>query len=242
MEPSPSTQPFFSPTRWSLVLRARGPSPEARTALSDLCAAYWNPVFRHLRGFGIAEDEARELTQSFFAHLLSGDRINTADPAQGRFRSYLLVALRRFLKDRRLADSRMRRGGNIPHEPLETDSPAEPPASPAGPESARFDREWAMAVIARSLDAVAADYAASGRSSLFHQLKPWLEGPAGESSETTTALGLSEGALKVAVHRLRRRFKEAVLHEIRQTLPEDEDPQAELHYLIEVLSSAATAP
>lgn len=238
----PSTRPFFAPTRWSLVLRARGPSPEARSALSDLCAAYWNPVLRHLRGLGIPEDDARELTQAFFAHLLSGDRITTADPERGRFRSYLLVALRRFLKDRRLAEGRIRRGGNIPHEPIETDSPTEPAIPESGSDTVRFDREWAFAVITRSLDAVAADYEASGRATLFDQLKPWLEGQVGESQAIATQLGLSEGALKVAVHRLRRRFKEAVLHEIRQTLPEGEDPATELNYLIEVMSSADTHP
>ena len=230
--------PFFAPTRWSLVLRARGTSPEARAALSDLCAAYWTPVFRHLRGLGIPEDDARELAQAFFAHLLSGDRIGQADPERGKFRSYLLVALRRFLKDRRLAESRVRRGGGVGHEPIELGTPDEPAFQDSGSDTARFDHGWALTVIERSLSAVAADYAGSGRAGLFEQLQPWLEGHAGDPAAAAQALGLSEGALKVAIHRLRRRFREAVLGEIRQTLPEHEDPADELRYLIEVLSSA----
>ena len=233
--------PYFAPTRWSLVLRARGLSPEARAALSDLCAAYWMPVFRHLRGLGIPEDDARELAQAFFAHLLSGDRIAQADPGRGRFRSYLLVALRRFAKDLRAAETRLRRGGGAVHEPIEPGSPNEPAFLESGPETARFDRDWAFAVLERSLEAVSADYLASGRSELFHGLKPWLEGHAGDPAEAARSLGLSAGAFKVAIHRLRRRFREAVLCEIRQTLPEHEDPADELRYLIAVLSSAGPA-
>ncbi|MEY3277367.1 MAG: hypothetical protein RL153_2635 [Verrucomicrobiota bacterium] len=233
--------PFFAPTRWSLVLRARGTSPEARAALSDLCGGYWNPVFRHLRGHGMDDDAARELTQAFFAHLLAGDRIGQVDPERGKFRSYLLVALRRFLKDRRLAESRLCRGGGAVHEPLELGSPDEPAFQDSRSDTARFDHGWALTVIERSLNTVAADYAGSGRTGLFEQLKPWLEGHAGDPAAAAQALGLSEGAIKVAIHRLRRRFREAVLHEIRQTLPDHEDPAAELQYLIEVLSSAGPA-
>lgn len=232
--------PYFVPTRWSLVLRARGASPDARAALSDLCAAYWTPVFRHLRGLGLPEDDARELAQAFFEHLLSGDRIAQADPGRGRFRSYLLVALRRFAKDRRAAETRLRRGGSSVHETIEVGSSNEPAFLESGPETARFDHDWALTILERSLEVVAADYSASGRSALFQGLKPWLEGPAGNPSEAARALGLSDGALKVAIHRLRRRFREAVLCEIRQTLPEHEDPATELQYLIEVLASAGT--
>ena len=184
------------------------------------------------------DDAARELTQAFFAHLLSGDRIGQVDPERGKFRSYLLVALRRFLKDRRLAESRLRRGGGAVHEPLELGSPDEPAFQDSRSDTARFDHGWALTVIERSLNAVAADYAGSGRTGLFEQLKPWLEGHAGDAVRAAQALGLSEGALKVAIHRVRRRFREAVLHEIRQTLPDHEDPTIELQYLIEVLSSA----
>ena len=186
------------------------------------------------------DDTARELTQAFFAHLLSGDRIGQVDPERGRFRSYLLVALRRFLKDRRLAESRQRRGGGITHEPIEPGSPDEPAFQDSSSDTARFDHGWALTVIERSLGVVAADDAGSGRAGLFEQLKPWLEGHAGDPAAAAQALGLSDGALKVAIHRLRRRFREAVLHELRQTLPEHEDPTTELQYLIEVLSSAGT--
>ena len=229
-----ATPPVFpAATRWSLVLRARGPSPEARAALSDLCAAYCEPVYRSLRLQGFDEDAAREVTQEFFAHILQGGYLDRADPTRGRFRSYLLGALRHFLSDIRAKSQRLKRGSGIPAEPL--DESNEPTAEPA---SAQFDRDWATTLMARAIGTLAEEYHRANRTAWFEQLKPWLAGsePPARQAAVAAQLGLSEGALKVAVHRLRKRFREAILHELRQTLPDTDDPEDELRYLIEVLS------
>lgn len=229
-----ATPPVFpAATRWSLVLRARGPSPEARAALSDLCAAYCEPVFRSLRSQGHDEDSARELSQEFFAHILRGGYLDGADPTRGRFRSYLLGALRHFLSDLRAKSHRLKRGAGMSPEPL--DESNEPTAEPA---STQFDRDWATTLMARAIGTLADEYRRANRTPWFEKLKPWLAGsePPARQAAVAAQLGLSEGALKVAIHRLRKRFREAILHELRQTLPDTDDPEDELRYLIEVLS------
>lgn len=233
MSDSVPARPFFAPTRWSLVLRAKGNSPEARAALSELCGAYCDPVLRSLRGRVFDEEQARDLCQEFFAHVLQGSHLDGADPSRGRFRSYLLGALRHFLSDLRERDARQKRGGGVAPESLE-----QVPEPATEPDDAQFDRDWALALMARSLAVLANEYRQGGRSEWFAQLKPWLEGnvPPGHQAEILERLGLSEGALKVAIHRLRRRFRETLLHEIRQTLPADADAAEELRYLIEVLA------
>ena len=220
-----------------MVLRAKGDSPEARAALSELCGAYCEPVLRSLRSRGFEEEHARDLCQEFFAHVLRGHHLDGADPRRGRFRSYLLGALRHFLSDLRERDFRQKRGGGVAPESLEL---VPEPATES--DDAQFDRDWALALMARSLANLTEEYRQGGRGEWFEQLKPWLEGngPPGSQSELSAKLGLSEGALKVAIHRLRRRFREALLHEIRQTLPEGADALDELRYLITVLSREGT--
>jgi RNA polymerase sigma factor (sigma-70 family) len=233
VNPDPLPSRFPATTRWSLVLRARGHSPEARAALSELCAAYYEPVFRSLRSQGLDEDSARELSQEFFAHILQGGYLDGADPNRGRFRSYLLGALRHFLSDLRAKAHRLKRGAGIPTEPLGDSN--EPSVEPA---SAQFDRDWATTLMARAIGTLADEYRRAGRCAWFEELKPWLAGsePPGRQAAVAAQLGLSEGALKVAIHRLRKRFREVVLDEIRQTLPDTDAPEDELRYLIELLS------
>jgi RNA polymerase sigma-70 factor (ECF subfamily) len=218
-----------------LVLRARGETPEARAALSELCGAYWKPVQRHLRNHGHAEEAARELTQEFFAGVLAGGSLAAADPARGRFRSYLLGAVKHFLSDRRERDARLKRAGDRPHEPYVPGD--EEPARTVPPPDAAFDREWALALMGRALDTVEAEHRAAGRAEHFQTLRPWLTGgDAADSTDAARRLGLGANAFKVAVHRIRRRFREAIRAEVRQTLPAEADPEEELRYLVEVLS------
>lgn len=230
----------FRPTRWSLVLRARGPGAEARAALSELCAAYWEPVFRSLHVAGTAEDVAREQAQSFFAKVLAGDGFPGADPARGRFRSYLLGALRHFLNDLRDRERCLKRGGGIPAESLDDEDFPEP-ADPSGAvRDSDFDRSWAMAVMSRAMSAVEKDLTDAGKGAQFVALRPWLAGTpdADAQARVRSELGLSDGALKVAVHRFRRHFREAVRAEIRQTLPDGGQVEDELRYLVEVLGNS----
>jgi RNA polymerase sigma-70 factor (ECF subfamily) len=232
----------FHTTRWTMVARARGDAPEARAALGDLCEAYWMPVYRFLRREGRDDDTSRELAQAFFEQLLAKGTLEKADPEKGRFRSYLLGALKHFLSDRRRAEGRLKRGGDAVIESLDDD---EAPmggefSEPAGsPPDAWFDRQWALAVMARALAGVEQFFRDSGKLEQFEQLKPWLVGDAEGVSQSTAAaaLGISPGAVKVAIHRLRQKFGDAIRREIADTVESEAEVQEELRYLIEVLES-----
>jgi RNA polymerase sigma-70 factor (ECF subfamily) len=234
----------FAPTRWTQVLRARGNTPESQRALGELCEAYWQPIFRFLRSEGRDEDTARELTQEFFARLLAKHGLDRVDPERGRFRSYLLGAVKHFLADRRDQEHRLKRGGGISLESLELPdgndtSPALQVADPAAmPSDHTFDREWAVAVMDRALTALQKDYAQNGNTTHFEMLKPWLEGDSADLSQAETAarLKISEGAIKVAIHRLRKHFRETIRAELAQTVNTASEIDEELRYLVDVLS------
>jgi RNA polymerase sigma-70 factor (ECF subfamily) len=231
----------FAPTRWTLVLRARGESVEARGALSDLCEAYYQPVFRFLRREGRAEDAARELTQEFFARLLARGGIGAADPQRGSFRSYLLGAVKHFLSDQRDHERRAKRGSGATPESLDAEEAGSPALQVAdgasAPDDAVFDRAWALAVMDRALNSLAAEFASEGKADQFVALKPWLAGDAQSlrQSEAAAHLGLSESAVKVAIHRLRKRFRELIRAEVGQTVDDAAEVDTELKYLVEVL-------
>jgi len=239
---APRTSPF-APTRWTLVLRARGESVESRAALSELCEAYYQPVLRFLRREGREEDAARELAHDFFARVLAGGAFDGADPERGRFRSYLLGALRHFLADQRDHARRLKRGGGIAPEsldvPVGTDtSPGFQIADPAATaREADFDREWALTVMDRALSSLRKEFAEAGKLDEFDTLKPWLMGDAATGSQADAArqLGLTEGAVKVMIHRLRKRFRVVVRSEIAQTLHDPLCVEEELRHLIEAL-------
>lgn len=241
--PDDSTASAFHATRWTLVMQAQGDTHESRTALSELCAAYWNPVFHFLRREGRNDDDSRELAQEFFARLLARGSIGEADRTKGRFRSYLLGALKHFLSDRRRNEGREKRGGDVVHESLDApaseDSPGLQIADPSAefPDK-QFDREWAHAIMGRSLDAVQTAFEKAGKGAQFELLKPWLVGDTDNLSQADAAakLGVSTGAIKVTIHRLRKDFRSAVEAEIAQTVPSDDDVEGELRYLVEVLS------
>jgi RNA polymerase sigma-70 factor (ECF subfamily) len=240
--PDPGFNGFLT-TRWTQVLATRGDSVEARQALSDLCAAYYAPVVAFLRREGRDADAARELAHEFFARILQGTAFDRADPARGRFRSYVLGALKHFLASRRVHELREKRGAGAPHEPLPADTEtamANPLPAPGVPvPDAAFDREWAMRVLERALDALQREAAMAGDPQAFEALKPWLTGddPGQVQAEVAARLGLTEGAVRVAIHRSRRRFREAVQAEIAQTLHDPGDAADELRHLIAAVSS-----
>ena len=224
-------------TRWTLVLRANASSPEGKAALSDLCEAYYQPVFVFLRRMGFDADTARDHAHSFFTHLLQRG-FPGPDPDRGRFRSYLLGAVKYFVGDLLDRAWREKRGGGVEHESLNPGnegSPAlmigDPAATPA---PVLFDREWAVTVMNRAVAALAAEHPGE-RAAQFEMLRPWLMGDAAAShAETANALGMSEGAVKVTVHRLRKRFRELLRQEIAHTLTDDSDVEDELRYLCSV--------
>ena len=241
MNETPS--PPFAPTRWTLVLRARGESSEGRAALSELCEAYYQPILRFLRYEGRDEDAARELAHEFFQRVLAGRGFEGADPGRGRFRSYLLGALKHFVSDNRAHSNRRKRGGGAPLESLDasagTDtSPGLQVPSPTAPNSdACFDREWALAIMDRALAVLQKEFTDAGKPNQYDILKPWLVGDTSAHSQAEAArqLDLSEGAVKVTIHRLRKRFREAVRSEIAQTLRDPKLVDEELGHLVEAL-------
>jgi RNA polymerase sigma-70 factor (ECF subfamily) len=230
----------FAETRWTLVLRSQGDSPEARAALGELCESYYEPVRAFIERSGGAGDSVRDLTHEFFAGVLANQNLR-ASPHRGRFRSYLLGAVKHFLSDQRDRALALKRGGGVVHVPLDTgtETAAEvdiPDPSAATPDR-EFDRRWALTVVDRSLARVASEFAASAKSAVFETLKPWLTGDVAGTSQAAAAaaLGISEGAVKVAIHRLREKFREAVRAEIAQTVESDADIKSELNYLLSVL-------
>ena len=246
LETSPGTTPplgGFVPTRWTLVLRAQGVTTESRAALSDLCGSYYEPVRRFLQREGRDEDAARELAQEFFAGVLARGGLGVADPGKGLFRTYLLGAVKHFLLDQRKHAARAKRGGG--HVPDSLDAVGEDGEEPTlqvadtseGMGDAWFDRDWALTLMARALDALAEQFRSDGKEAVYDALEPWLVGDVGGTTQLEVAkrLGMTESAVKVAVHRLRKRFREILRAEIAQTLPEGGDPDAELAYLAEVL-------
>jgi RNA polymerase sigma-70 factor (ECF subfamily) len=235
----------FAPTRWTLVLAARGETPAAQAALGELCEAYWTPVFRFLRREGRDEDTARELTQDFFARILARDGFARADPERGRFRSFLLGAVKHFLGDVRDRGQAAKRGGGTATEPLPGEGGTDTAAGfqiadpTADVPDTFFDRQWAFALMENSFATLAAELATGGKAEQFAVLKPWLVGDTAELSQAGAAqmLGVSEGAVKVAIHRLRKRFRELVRAEVAQTVPEPAQVDIELRYLVEVLAA-----
>lgn len=232
----------FATTRWSVVLRAgHAPSAEARDALARLCGTYWYPLYAHVRRRGHAPHDAQDLTQGFFEHLLRHGIIGRADPARGRFRSFLLTALNHFLADEWQKQRAGKRGGGHPVLSLDVAAAErrldlEPVARDA-PDRA-FDRRWAVALLDTVLQRLAAEFAQEGKTEFFARLKSTLLGTsAGQPYAALAAqLGMSEGAVKVAVHRLRRRYRELLQAEIAETVASAEDAGAELRHLFRALA------
>ena len=239
---TPTTSPAaFVTTQWTQVLEARGDSPQAKAALSDLCAAYYAPAFAFIRRTAQDEDSARDLTQEFFARLLARQGVDGVDPARGRFRSFLLGAVKHFLANMHGHAHRLKRGAGQPMESTDpgTDtSPGLQLPDPKAPSPDReFDRKWALTLLVRALAALAEEHQAAGKADQFEALKPWLTGDTENISQADAArqLGLNESAVKVAIHRLRRRFREVIKNEIGQTLSDRSQVDEELHYLLEAL-------
>lgn len=243
----------FKTTHWTQVLAARGESPEAQDALRELCAAYYAPVHAFIRQWRRGADDARDLTHQFFARLLAGHGLSRLDRGRGRFRSYLLGAVKHFLCDLHDRRQAARRGGGTASVSLDsalaaggtTDQPARPwePADGSGfPPDAFFDRQWALNLLSRVLAALAREHERAGKTRDFEVLKPYLTLDAATLSPSDAAerLGIAVGAAKVAIHRLRKRFRQLVRTEIAATVADADDVSAEVNYLIQALSFAAS--
>lgn len=237
-----STGRGFTTTHWSLVLSAADRSSvSGQAALERLCRAYWYPLYAYVRRQGRGVEEAQDLTQEFFARLLQKDYLRHADRERGRFRTFLLTALQRFLVNDWEKGRTARRGDGQPvlswnQQETETRFLAEP-ADEATPELA-FDRRWAVTVLEQVLARLREEFTTRGKAEQFERLKVLLWGEKGAPPYAGVAaeLGLTENALKVAVHRMRQRYRELLRAEIAHTVAASEDVDDELRHLIAVIS------
>ncbi len=231
----------FETTRWTLVVAAGGPVTEqSREALARLCEIYWYPLYAYVRRRGHAPDDAQDLTQDFFARLIERNVVAEADPARGRFRSFLLASLKHFLANEHDRATALKRGGGRPLLSLEFETAESryrlEPRDLETPDKV-FERGWSAALLARVMSRLAGEQEEAGKRDLFERLRPVLAEGTAESSyaEIAAACGMSEGAVKVAVHRLRRRFGELLRDEIAETVADPAEVDEEIRYLLTVL-------
>lgn len=232
----------FVTTQWTAVLTAgRRDTTRARVALEQLCCNYWPPLYAFVRRQGHSPEDAQDLTQEFFARLLARNSFALADPQRGRFRSFLLASLKHFLAHEWEKARAQKRGGRAQVISLDLDT-AETrcvqPASPGDTPDRAFDRQWALAVLDLVLGRLRKEYADSGRDGLFVGLKDTLIGGRSEIPyrELGKWTGMSEGAVKVAAHRLRQRYRELLREEIANTVAGPEQVEEELRQLFAALS------
>jgi RNA polymerase sigma-70 factor (ECF subfamily) len=227
----------FATTHWSLVVAAAHDSrPAAKAALATLCETYWYPLYCYVRRRGHLAEEAQDLTQEFFATLLEKHTLRVADRERGRFRSFLLASLNHFLANEWRRQSAKKRGGG--RLPLSLDLPAgesryaQEPSHDLTPEKI-YERRWAMVLLEKALSALREEYAAAGKGKLFERLAVFLGGATSVPyEEVAHELGTTDGAVKVAVHRLRRRCRDLLRAEVAQTVVEPADVDEELRHLM----------
>ncbi len=228
----------FPSTLWTVVLHAgRNDPAEAQSALAQLCRDYWYPLYSFTRRRGHSPHDAQDLTQGFFAHLLEKRALGHVDPQMGRFRTFLLASLKNFLaNDRDRAHAVKRGGGQTIFSLDQADAESRfrlEPSHESTPER-NFERQWALTLLDQTLAALRDEYHAAGKGDLFEELKAVLTGPANAYAEIAVRLGRSEGAIKVAVHRLRRRYREVLRGRIAETVG-DADVDDEMRHLVAAL-------
>ena len=234
----------FHTTRWSIVTdAASGETESSRVALEKLCQAYWFPIYAFARRQGNSAQDSADLTQGFFLHLLSCGALDAADPSRGRFRTFLLASFRNYcINDHRDASAK-KRGGDVSIVSFDVDDGESKygshPSDDATAE-AQFEREWALTLIDRVYDRLEAEFSEAGRKNLYDAVRHRLAGAPGEETYTEIAerLGMMPTALKVAVHRMRARFRELVRDEVRQTIGDSDDVDDELLRLFSTFQSS----
>jgi RNA polymerase sigma factor (sigma-70 family) len=240
--PKDARRPVFVTTHWSVVANAgQSDSTRAQSALAGLCETYWYPLYAYVRRRGYSPEDAQDLTQEFFARLLARNWVGSADREKGRFRSFLLTAMNHFLADEWDRVKAQKRGSGQRVLPLEAGSAEsrfqlEPP-DPLTPEMI-YERRWAQTLLETVFEQLRRAYAAEGKAALFDELKGSLvqARAAIPYAEQAVRLKLSEGALRVAVHRLRQRYRELLRAEIAHTVTGPAEVEEELRYLFRVLT------
>lgn len=232
----------FPQTRWSLVLAAtRKDAPESAAALESLCRAYWYPLYAYVRRRGQSPHDAQDVTQEFFYRLLEKRWLDSADRGKGKLRTFLIVALRNFMSNEWRRAFAQRRGGGHSQTPFDTDfAESRYSADPSAklPADETFDREWALTLLDLTMKRLRAEFAAANKPDDFEALKSCLMAAHGaiDYAAIASRLGLNEGAARVAVHRLRKRFRDVYRDELSQTLADGEDLDGELRHLAAALA------
>jgi DNA-directed RNA polymerase specialized sigma24 family protein len=233
----------FRSTHWENVLAARDPAdPEAGRALAELCRTYWYPLYAFARRKGSTPEQAEDLTQGFFSDGLARDFLRSADPARGRFRTFLLAAFEHYVGHQRAREKRVKRGGRVATVSLEGGgAEARYLREPVHSETAErlYDRRWAMTVLDRALDRLERRMTEQGKAPLFDRLKPALLGAedAVGHARVGEELGMTEGAVKVAAHRMRARLSTLIRDEVAQTVADPSQIDDEIRDLFSVLGS-----
>jgi len=230
----------FPTTRWTLVVAAANPQrKDARAALVSLCEGYWYPLYAYVRRRGYPPDQAQDLTQEFFVRVVEGRYLDRAEPEKGRFRSFMLTSLKFFVADEGDRRRAHKRGGGAVL-PLELSSGEDryqrEPGHDETPERI-FERRWALSVIDRVVERLRNEFVQHGRPEHFEQLKMFLLGKSDAPYATLAReMNTSEGALKVAIHRLRKRYRELFRHEIADTVADPGEVESELRFLAAALT------
>ena len=230
----------FETTRWSMIVKAGGDhesSQSRRNALDHICRTYWFPAYSYVRSRGYQQEDAKDLTQEFFARLIEKDFLDAADRDRGSFRSFLLASIRSFLADEWDKTQAKKRGGGIEHQSLDIETAetllAESVQKPLTPDQI-FDLHWAKTTLANALQRVESMYRDAANERQFIALRPFLgnKDPLTSYAAAAEELAISTGAVKIAIHRLRKRFREALELEIAETLMDGADLSEELKYLL----------
>ena len=230
----------FTTTQWSLVLAAGAEDSHGREALATLCRVYWYPLYAFVRRQGHDPHDAQDLTQEFFARLLEKDYLGDVDRSKGKFRSFLLVALKHFLSKEWARAKTLKRGGGQALISLDALSAEEryrrEPEDNATPEKL-FERRWALTLLDRVLTRLSREYETAGKQAMFEQLRGCLTGDSDllPYAELAPRLGLTEGAVKVVVHRLRQRYRGVLRDEIAQTVADPAEIDDEIRELFSAL-------
>jgi DNA-directed RNA polymerase specialized sigma24 family protein len=239
---SPEAHGAFATTHWSVVVTAgRHDTERSKAALEKLCGAYWFPLYAYVRRRGYSVEDAQDLTQQFFARVIERNLVARADQSRGQFRSFLLGSMEHFLANEWDKSRALKRGGGLRAIPIQTDNAetrygVEPPDNRT-PEQV-FEYNWALALLEHVMQNLEAEYKSRENSGLFATLKPCLVGsPAADTyAELAKCLDLNEGAVRVAVHRLRTRYRELLRGEIANTVDSEAEVDAEMRHLFKVLA------
>ncbi|HOB99894.1 MAG TPA: sigma factor [Verrucomicrobiota bacterium] len=227
----------FTTTHWSVVLAAGGaPSPQAEAALDQLCRIYWYPLYAYVRSSGHSAVDAEDLTQEFFARLLAKHYLSAVHPERGKFRWFLLSAVKRFLLNERERAGAIKRGGTIRHIPFDGEKAERRyrlDAADTNSPDRLFDRAWAADLIETTYQRLREESALEGKKTLFERLQVFLSGDKADLTYAEVGVGLrmTEGAVKVAVHRLRRRYRDLLREQVAQTVHTPADLDEELRCL-----------